>query len=588
MPFLATTALDEFWDPSQPLVFLGEWCCRYSRRASWENLGGTMMPSPWADSRGLAHARQEVNALYERILPEFAKGLETLHGVTHSARGWRIIAGPWLYHCISVLYDRYHGLEEALEKYPRLTTWLWLPEKTFIPTDGYDFYYVMVTDAYNLWLYSRILQAMGHDFPVRPYFPGEVGEHPALPGFRRRLKALARELSKSFRRLMGWRCRVLGHATYFPPRVDLRLMREMRGRYLTSFPEPKKYPERAVDRRAREALASSISTNGRFTEILKGLLPDLLPKVLVENFHDVRRVAEGCPTPAGGVLLSAEAWHYDEFFKHQAALHVDSGGKLAGIQHGGTYGVHAFVPHLNHELEITDRYYTWGWTAAGREAKITPFIASKWVGRPTIGASNRKDGILFVGTTEPRYLSLFQMAPCHMAEYFNGQQRFLAALPTEYHATLVARFVPEEFGWDYSARWRDNSPLSNIDDLARSFTARLEEVRLCVIDHFSTTWLEALSADKPTLLFGESAIADLDSQVGPFADLLREAGILYDTPEAVASAVTRIYPDVERWWTAPALQAARKKVCDHFARISPSAFQDWKAELGRLGSGQAC
>ena len=109
-----------------------------------------------------------------------------------------------------------------------------------------------------------------------------------------------------------------------------------------------------------------------------------------------------------------------------------------------------------------------------------------------------------------------------------------------------------------------------------------------MIDHFSTTWLEALSADKPTLLFGESAIADLDSQVGPFADLLREAGILYDTPEAVASAVTRIYPDVERWWTAPALQAARKKVCDHFARISPSAFQDWKAELGRLGSGQAC
>jgi len=35
--FLATTALEDFWDVSYPIVFLSEGCKRYSRRAYWES-----------------------------------------------------------------------------------------------------------------------------------------------------------------------------------------------------------------------------------------------------------------------------------------------------------------------------------------------------------------------------------------------------------------------------------------------------------------------------------------------------------------------------------------------------------------------
>src|SRR3990167_1308919 len=37
--FLGTTALDEFWDKAQPILFLGEWCnpYKYNNKEVWKN-----------------------------------------------------------------------------------------------------------------------------------------------------------------------------------------------------------------------------------------------------------------------------------------------------------------------------------------------------------------------------------------------------------------------------------------------------------------------------------------------------------------------------------------------------------------------
>ncbi|GEM_PF-4470827 len=36
--FLVTTALTEFWDTSDRMVFLGEWCKLYKESHKWEHL----------------------------------------------------------------------------------------------------------------------------------------------------------------------------------------------------------------------------------------------------------------------------------------------------------------------------------------------------------------------------------------------------------------------------------------------------------------------------------------------------------------------------------------------------------------------
>src|ERR1700690_3580762 len=153
-PFLATTALEDFWDTSKPIVFLGQWCKRYSRQSYWEPLGGELLASPWQDKKQLYEACQYVDEVYERLLPVLGKALNSVLKVNHSSRYWRIVLGPWLLLYIPVIYDRYMCLRYALDRYPRLTTTVLASDKWFTPVDTLEFVQLLKEDPYNLQIYS--------------------------------------------------------------------------------------------------------------------------------------------------------------------------------------------------------------------------------------------------------------------------------------------------------------------------------------------------------------------------------------------------------------------------------------------------
>jgi putative transferase (TIGR04331 family) len=68
----------------------------------------------------------------------------------------------------------------------------------------------------------------------------------------------------------------------------------------------------------------------------------------------------------------------------------------------------------------------------------------------------------------------------------------------------------------------------------------------------------------------------------PYFDSLREADILHDTPESVASKLNKIYQDPNSWWVSPEVQDARNKFCNQFARTSDDWLTQWKRELAKL------
>jgi hypothetical protein len=43
-----------------------------------------------------------------------------------------------------------------------------------------------------------------------------------------------------------------------------------------------------------------------------------------------------------------------------------------------------------HELAITDYFYSWGWSIKGRHSEVRPFSASKLCGRKTMTPDNDK------------------------------------------------------------------------------------------------------------------------------------------------------------------------------------------------------
>ena len=107
MRHLITTADELSWVDDRSVLFLGEWCKRYSRRNWWKPLDSITAEYHWDDRAKLYQDYLYLQELYERLLPSISKTLNQYHNVEHTVAYWRIVVGFWLNWFIHVLFDRW-------------------------------------------------------------------------------------------------------------------------------------------------------------------------------------------------------------------------------------------------------------------------------------------------------------------------------------------------------------------------------------------------------------------------------------------------------------------------------------------------
>ncbi|MBM3508401.1 MAG: glycosyltransferase, partial [Alphaproteobacteria bacterium] len=179
------------------------------------------------------------------------------------------------------------------------------------------------------------------------------------------------------------------------------------------------------------------------------------------------------------VIASAGSWHHNDLFKHYAARAADGGSRLVALQHGGTYGVHDYVPHYHHEKKIAELFLSWGWKSRDC-ANVRPFVSSKLSRLPARPLGEAGEGILYIGTAEPRYSTYLQTRPHQYSRYLEWQRRFLGALPVARQQELLVRLYPVDFGWNLEKRWREWAP-SVRKDPGRSLHESFHAARIVVI-----------------------------------------------------------------------------------------------------------
>ena len=91
--------------------------------------------------------------------------------------------------------------------------------------------------------------------------------------------------------------------------------------------------------------------------------------------------------------------------------------------------------------------------------------------------------------------------------------------------------------------------------------------RLVVHSYDSTGILETLSSNVPTLCFWHGGLGHLRASALPYYEQLRQAGILFDSPEAAAQKVSEVWGNVPAWWNSEEVQNARTSFCDRYARV---------------------
>lgn len=576
--FLVTTADQRYWNKGEKILFLGEWCKIFDQRHVWTRLNYQVLPYHWNNRHKLYQDYLYLQAVCERYLKHLAERLNGIHQVDHSIRYWRIILGPWLFHFVQALYDRYLSICKAAES---SVTHTWIAEQTagcWIPNDFNEFVGWAETDEYNHHLYGYLIKALGRiEFETRELGSSRLNaDSGAASGWAP--KHVARTFLHQTARLIPDRWNKVVFVSSYLDRSSLIRLQSSLGQLPYLATPTVLSPVVSVDHAIRGKLTFNAGDDC-FESLLDGLIAEQIPKTYLEGYVEMARRAIAAYPKRPKVIFTANPVT-DEGFKFWTARNTELGTRLVISQHGGHYGSARWSAFEDHEIKISDRYFTWGWEMPA-EPRAIPMSAGKVT---KVRESWRPDAagtILWVALSISRYSTWLYSGPLapQMLDYLEEQYRFARNVSPAVHSLLLLRLNPHDYGWNEMSRWKE------IDLTLKCYQGRtplekhVNQSRLMIATYNATTYLETFAANFPTLIFWNPEQWEIRQAAQPFFDELRVAGILHNTPESAAAKVNEIYQDPQSWWRLPAVQKAKDRFCKEFVRTSRDWLPEWKTQL---------
>ncbi len=333
---------------------------------------------------------------------------------------------------------------------------------------------------------------------------------------------------------------------------------------------------------AQRARLSGLDANTEFEKALAAILPGKFPWLHLEGRAEYEAAVESGALAAPAVLISTDGWHFNEAFKTVAGSFAERGTRLVAIQHGGGYGLYARIWQETLERSVADSYWCLGWSGLDGDKRLRDVPAPSLSAAPNEGAPG--EGLLLVGNDQPRCRYGFQSQAQaeSFGSYLEDRDVFLSELG-ELRGRCAVRLSKNDLGWDQSARLSQRFPEVKLETAAGPLHQRLRRSALTIIDHPSTSLLEALALDRPTLMFWRPDVWDCRPSAAPLLDGLRRAGVLFDEPRAAARATAEAWFHPQVWWSRREVRAAVLAFRSQMAFSSPIWRKRWahalKAEI---------
>jgi putative transferase (TIGR04331 family) len=548
---LVTTALEETWpEYNQPVLFLGEWCRLYSRRQRWENMDAEMVEYHWDDRDKLYEDFHYLCDLFDRLLIQLSSELNKVHGVDYTPRYWQILIGPWLMMFLPMIYDRWISVNTAISSFSITRTKVVdVDDYNFIPQSMEDFAYYSKSDLWNHVIYSLILKHLEFDSISTIKQPKDIAvKFPPTPcssskGIRSQIKDIISTVT-SF---------IASNHSYFifTPYLSLGNMFKLQLK-LNQVPVIYQFEgcrDIGINLDFRTWDMSNFECKKEFENFALTVIPLQLPAVYLEGYNKVTEEIKKSRLPKKPKLIwTSNSYFMDDRFKLWAAEKVEDGGVPLLIgQHGGHYGQGKFSFTEYHELKISDHYLSWGW--GGDEGNVIPIGCFKSPVKRKIQNLSPKSLLLMISGTS-RYAGGLASMPIagQWIKYMDDQIKFYRDLPSRISKNVTVRLYPNDYEWSQYNRWKDAFPESNVDDGKSNYNKLLERSSLIVSGWNSTTYLESMASDIPTIIFWTPEYFELRKDAMEDFNKLKEVGIYHDSPFSASAHIEKIWDEIDLWW----------------------------------------
>ena len=519
-----------------------------------------------------------------------ANKMNLIHNVDYPEKYWRILSGSWLTHFILIYYDRYLRLKKALETCPEFYTSV-LPEEKCNPVSYSveDFTVGLNSKSRSEFHNYMIFSLFAHKIcPSRTVEKDYIVET-SINVIKRSWK------NKLFNATLLYIDRILGGKILLSEmyRMSLKDLIRLRIRLGLNCINCFDLINEDISNEGllKDPFSSELrkllnidTTSDEFQSILFQVIPYAIPMSYVENFWYYVKMINNLPYHK--VVVSAAGWNVNTFFQYYASESLLKGAKLIEVQHGGCYG-YTLLPTSETMALDKDFFFTWGWTG-DKKNRCKP-LPSPYLSCLKNTSVERIDGVLFVGTDVVRYKHRIDLVlfPDDIEKYFNDKKMFISNLPETLKRKLIYKRMARKNMEGNNMGWNEVDFIKAINPyveilISKPLTDWMKKIKIVVIDHPYTSFLESLTINVPTVLFWDHDIFLMRPEAEPYFQLLRNAGILYKDPVRAAEKVNGIFDNPKEWWHSNTVQNARKEFCDKFAYARKNCMDIWVRELRKF------
>lgn len=567
---LVTTALEDTWPEDEPVLFLGEWCRLYSRKARWSAMDYEVLSYHWDDRKKLTADFQVLRECVGWVLTDLADQLNRLHGVDHSLRYWRILIGPWLNCFVHSLFDRWTTVHQAVDDYDLSSTIVLGDSRSYrAPENMADFETRILSDVENQWIYADILEKFTKVPCIRRPLHIVPQKQEPVP-VRTWKHKVRRILGDTYMRVASMLARdgdMFLISTYLPVRDEKKV-------YLRLGQMPLHWRSVKPDAVAFDANQRNWAVPGKSSSELENCVRTLISKYIpityLEGYDGLVEMARKQRLPTHPKLIWTSMAHiHDEVLKTWIAEKVDQGSRLAIGQHGGHFGMGLCAAGEDHDKAIADGFLSWGWSEPW-SPQVKPVGMLK-VRQPLDVCHAEQDHLLLITKLIPRYSYRVNSAMIsrQWLDCFQDNCHFIECLPPHIKSALIVRLYHSsiDYGWSEEERWRERFSDLNLEDGKGSLDSLIRQSRIMISTYNSTTFLESLAMNVPTVIYWNPNHWELRERAVPYFETLERAGVFHKDPTSAARHVAKIWDDVDAWWSSVPVREAVAQFSEQFLQV---------------------
>ncbi len=509
----------------------------------------------------------EFENYFNQILKILTLSLNNFHKTNFSERYWSFLISPWLTFFLRFLFNKWIRLEKV-KKTIEIDNMFSLKEdslyyKNFCPINGNDIHQLNSNISWHYFI-DKIL--------VKNFFKNivclEIDDHKISNNYpQNKIKIF----KKDFLNLTKKNKFFFYHNDFSKLSLNLLNLKLYQLPNTSSF-DLLKNNNYDYGTRSNFKLLNNKKIKDEFLNFILSEIKFHIPVSLIENyFNNVSLVNNSSWPKYPKIIVSTKGlWSNDAFSFYLGEKTEKYLTKLYYIQHGSEYGTSKFFFSEKLEVNLSDKFFSWGWKNNDKIIPLGIINNSKIFKKP-----NLIKKIIFI-TRLQKFKFNFHHGHFYDEAWIShlaSNIKFIRSLRKKnFNEKIIIRL--KKTG-NYTHDQKSYHKLNNIIiDKGHKNLNTYKDKYFFIFSYNSSIFLEHLSQNIPCMCLIDDSY-EFNEKAQKYINILKDLNIVCDNPEDLANKYLSNIKNFENWWNSEKNFKQREIFCKNYAKKEKNIFKNF-------------